>query len=74
MSVKLSGRSIDQRSDSPIDRYFERNLKIEDMDFGRISIDETTTSSDKSTKKSINAAHQTSINDTPPEAGDCNPC
>ncbi|KAF3543444.1 hypothetical protein DY000_02007312 [Brassica cretica] len=28
----------------------------------------TTTSSDKSTAKSIDAAHQTSINDTPPEA------
>ncbi|KAF2577465.1 hypothetical protein F2Q68_00006738 [Brassica cretica] len=43
---------------------------MEDMDFGRISIDETTTtSSDMSTKKSIDAAHQTSIDDTPPEAG-----
>ncbi|KAF3511420.1 hypothetical protein F2Q69_00006584 [Brassica cretica] len=29
----------------------------------------TTTSSDKSTAKSIDAAHQTSIDDTPPEAG-----
>ena len=46
------------------------NLKMEDMDFGRISIDETTTtSSDKSTEKSIEAAHQTSIDDTPPEEG-----
>ena len=43
---------------------------MKDMDFGRISIDETTkTSSDKSTEKSIDAAHQTSIDDTPPEAG-----
>ena len=42
---------------------------MEDIDFGRIWIDETTTiSSDKSTAKSIDAAHQTSINDTPPEA------
>ncbi|WZZ35128.1 hypothetical protein YC2023_018529 [Brassica napus] len=46
------------------------NIKMEDMDFGRISIDETTTtSSDKSTEKSIDAAHQTSIDDTPPEEG-----
>ncbi|KAF3606362.1 hypothetical protein DY000_02046837 [Brassica cretica] len=43
---------------------------MEDMDFGRISIDKTTTtSSNKSTAKSINAAHQTSIDDTPLEAG-----
>uniref|UniRef100_M4EYE9 Uncharacterized protein n=1 Tax=Brassica campestris TaxID=3711 RepID=M4EYE9_BRACM len=42
---------------------------MEDMDFGRISIDETTTtSSDKSAEKSIDATHQTSIDDTPPEA------
>ena len=40
------------------------------MDFGRISIDETTTtSSDKSTEKSIDATHQTSIDDTPAEEG-----
>ncbi|KAF3509171.1 hypothetical protein F2Q69_00006891 [Brassica cretica] len=43
---------------------------MEDMDFNRISIDEiTTTSSDKSIAESIDAAHQTSIDDTPPEAG-----
>ncbi|KAF3603042.1 hypothetical protein F2Q69_00034625 [Brassica cretica] len=43
---------------------------MEDMDFGRTSIDETTTtSSDESTEKSIDAAHQTSIDDSPPEAG-----
>ncbi|KAF2617821.1 hypothetical protein F2Q68_00039772 [Brassica cretica] len=43
---------------------------MEDMEFGRTSIDEmTATSSDKSTAKSIDAAHQTSIDDTPPEAG-----
>ncbi|KAG5393160.1 hypothetical protein IGI04_023123 [Brassica rapa subsp. trilocularis] len=43
---------------------------MEDMDFGRISVDETTTtSSDMSTEKSIDAAHQTSIDDTPPKAG-----
>ena len=43
---------------------------MEDMDFGQISIDETTTtSSDKSTEKLIDAAHQTSIDDPPPEAG-----
>ncbi|KAF3554676.1 hypothetical protein F2Q69_00012860 [Brassica cretica] len=42
---------------------------MEDMEFGQISIDEmTTTSSDMSTAKSIDAAHQTSIDDTPPEA------
>ncbi|KAF2566014.1 hypothetical protein F2Q68_00025283 [Brassica cretica] len=42
---------------------------MEDMEFGRISIDEmTTTSSDMSTAKSIDAAHQTSIDDTQPEA------
>ncbi|KAF2554252.1 hypothetical protein F2Q68_00033841 [Brassica cretica] len=42
---------------------------MEDMNFGRISIDETTTtSSNKSTAKSIDGAHQTSI-DTLPEAG-----
>ena len=40
------------------------------MDFGQISIDETTTiSSDKSTAKSIDVAHHTSIDDTPSEAG-----
>ncbi|KAF3532206.1 hypothetical protein DY000_02040066 [Brassica cretica] len=43
---------------------------MEDMEFGRISIDKITTiSSDKSTAKSIDAAHQTSIDDTPPKAG-----
>ena len=51
---------------------------MEDMDFGQISIDETTTiSSDKSTAKSIDVAHHTSIDvahhtsidETPPEAG-----
>ena len=43
---------------------------MENMDFGRISIDETTTtSSDKLMAKSIDAAHQTSIVNTPPEAG-----
>ncbi|KAF2559499.1 hypothetical protein F2Q68_00016236 [Brassica cretica] len=42
---------------------------MEDMDFGRILIDEaTTTSSDMSTEKTIDAAHQTSIDDTPLEA------
>ncbi|KAF3594514.1 hypothetical protein DY000_02021158 [Brassica cretica] len=42
---------------------------MEDMNFGRISINETTTtSSNKSTAKSIDGAHQTSI-DTLPEAG-----
>ena len=46
------------------------NLKMEDMDFGRISIDKTTTtSSNKSTAKLIDAAHQASIDDTPLEAG-----
>ncbi|KAF3512922.1 hypothetical protein F2Q69_00009930 [Brassica cretica] len=40
------------------------------MDFRRVSIDEATkTSSAMSTEKSIDAAHQTSIEDTPPEAG-----
>ncbi|KAF3604045.1 hypothetical protein F2Q69_00035069 [Brassica cretica] len=51
---------------------------MEDMDFGRTSIDEmTTTSSDESTEQSIDATHQTSIDathqtsidDTPLEAG-----
>ena len=43
---------------------------MEDMDFERISIDEaTTTSSDMSTEKQIDATHQTSIDDTPLEAG-----
>ncbi|KAF3586002.1 hypothetical protein F2Q69_00027764 [Brassica cretica] len=43
---------------------------MKDMDFGRISIDETTTtSSDMSTEKLIDAEHQTSIDNTPPEAG-----
>uniref|UniRef100_A0A0D3DLD1 Uncharacterized protein n=1 Tax=Brassica oleracea var. oleracea TaxID=109376 RepID=A0A0D3DLD1_BRAOL len=47
-----------------------RNIRMEDMEFGRTSIDEmTATSSDKSTAKSIDAAHQTSIDDPPPEAG-----
>ncbi|XP_048633166.1 uncharacterized protein LOC106409011 [Brassica napus] len=42
---------------------------MEDMDFGRISINKiTTTSSDESTKKSIDGEHQTSVNATPPEA------
>ncbi|KAF3553580.1 hypothetical protein F2Q69_00012745 [Brassica cretica] len=42
---------------------------MEDMDFGQILIDETTTiSSDKSTAKSIDVAHHTSIDETPPEA------
>ena len=39
------------------------------MDFGRASIDNTiTTSSDESTEKSVDTAHQTSIDDTSPEA------
>ncbi|KAF3527581.1 hypothetical protein DY000_02039176 [Brassica cretica] len=43
---------------------------MEDMDFGRTSIDETTTtSSDESTEQSIDATHQTSIDDILPEAG-----
>ncbi|KAF3594256.1 hypothetical protein DY000_02021273 [Brassica cretica] len=43
---------------------------MEDMDFGQASIDEiATTSSDESTEISVNTAHQTSIDDTPPEAG-----
>ena len=43
---------------------------MEDMDFGQPSIDEiATTSSDESTEISVNTAHQTSIDDTPPEAG-----
>ncbi|KAF3501292.1 hypothetical protein F2Q69_00043558 [Brassica cretica] len=43
---------------------------MEDMDFGRTSIDETTTtSSDESTQQSIDATHQTSIDDILPEAG-----
>ena len=42
---------------------------MEDMDFGRASIDNTiTTSSDESTEKSVDTAHQTSIDDTSPEA------
>ncbi|KAF3509169.1 hypothetical protein F2Q69_00006893 [Brassica cretica] len=49
--------------------WIVRNLKMEDMEFGRISIYEmTTTSSDKSIAESIDAAHQTSIDDTPPKA------
>ena len=40
------------------------------MEFGRISINEmTTTLSDRSIAELIDAAHQTSIDDTPPEAG-----
>ncbi|KAF2544807.1 hypothetical protein F2Q70_00021839 [Brassica cretica] len=51
---------------------------MEDMDFGRTSIYEATTMSvdistailsDKSTEISIDDAHQTSIDSTPPEAG-----
>ncbi|KAF3552171.1 hypothetical protein DY000_02007775 [Brassica cretica] len=43
---------------------------MEDMDFGRASIDNTTTtSSDESTEKSVDTARQTSIDDTSPEAG-----
>jgi len=43
---------------------------MEDMDFGRASIDNiATTSSDESTEKSVDTAHQTSIDDTSPEAG-----
>ncbi|KAF3564497.1 hypothetical protein DY000_02015055 [Brassica cretica] len=43
---------------------------MEDMEFGRISINEmTTTLSDRSIAESIDAAHQTSMDDTPPEAG-----
>ncbi|KAF3596530.1 hypothetical protein DY000_02022179 [Brassica cretica] len=43
---------------------------MEDMDFGRASIDEIArTSSDESTEISVDTAHQTSIDDTPPEAG-----
>ena len=43
---------------------------MEDMDFGRASIDNiATTSSDESTEISVDTAHQTSIDDTPPEAG-----
>ncbi|KAF3580233.1 hypothetical protein DY000_02030668 [Brassica cretica] len=42
---------------------------MEDMDFGRASIDNTaTTSSDELTEKSVDTAHQTSIDDTSPEA------
>ena len=40
------------------------------MDFGRTLIDEMRTiSSDESTEQSIDATHQTSIDDTPSEAG-----
>ena len=43
---------------------------MENMDFGRTSIDELIiTSSDGSTKKSIDASLQISIDNTPPEAG-----
>ncbi|KAF2590771.1 hypothetical protein F2Q70_00038815 [Brassica cretica] len=43
---------------------------MEDMDFSRASIDNTaTTSSDESIEKSVDTAHQTSIDDTSPEAG-----
>ncbi|KAF3572164.1 hypothetical protein F2Q69_00059111 [Brassica cretica] len=43
---------------------------MEDMDFSRASIDNTaTTSSDESTEKSVDTAHQTWIDDTSPEAG-----
>ncbi|KAF3595350.1 hypothetical protein DY000_02022181 [Brassica cretica] len=43
---------------------------MEDMDFGRASIDDIAkTSSDESTEISVDTAHQTSIDDTPPEAG-----
>ncbi|KAF2533257.1 hypothetical protein F2Q70_00029909 [Brassica cretica] len=43
---------------------------MEDIDFGRASIDNiATTSSDESTEKSVDTAHQTSIDDTSPEAG-----
>ena len=43
---------------------------MEDMDFGRASIDDIVkTSSDESTEISVDTAHQTSIDDTPPEAG-----
>ncbi|KAF2595662.1 hypothetical protein F2Q68_00009388 [Brassica cretica] len=42
---------------------------MEDMDFGQASIDNiATTSSDKSTAISVDTAHQTSIDDTSPEA------
>ncbi|KAF3578007.1 hypothetical protein DY000_02031225 [Brassica cretica] len=43
---------------------------MEDMDFGRASIDNiATTSSDESTEILVDTAHQTSIDDTPPEVG-----
>ena len=43
---------------------------MEDMDFGRASIDNIgTTSSDESIEKLVDTAHQTSIDDTSPEAG-----
>ena len=43
---------------------------MEDMDFGRASIDNTTTTSrDESAEKSVDTARQTSIDDTLPEAG-----
>ncbi|KAF3604049.1 hypothetical protein F2Q69_00035067 [Brassica cretica] len=42
---------------------------MEDMDFSRTLIDEMRTiSSDESTEQLIDATHQTSIDDTPPEA------
>ncbi|KAF3548665.1 hypothetical protein DY000_02007781 [Brassica cretica] len=42
---------------------------MEDLDFGRASIDNIgTTSSDESTEKLVDTAHQTSIDDTSPEA------
>ncbi|KAF3532037.1 hypothetical protein DY000_02039624 [Brassica cretica] len=43
---------------------------MEDMDFSRTLIDEMRTiSSDELTEQLIDATHQTSIDDTPPEAG-----
>ncbi|KAF3559017.1 hypothetical protein F2Q69_00013110 [Brassica cretica] len=43
---------------------------MENMDFGRTSIDEVRSiSSDKSTEISVDDAHQTLIDNTPPEAG-----
>ncbi|KAF2582276.1 hypothetical protein F2Q68_00004618 [Brassica cretica] len=43
---------------------------MENMDFGRTSIDEVRAiSSDMSTAISVDDAHRTSINNTPPEAG-----
>ncbi|KAF3580385.1 hypothetical protein DY000_02031562 [Brassica cretica] len=43
---------------------------MENMDFGRISINEVRAiSSDKSAAISVDVEHQTSIDNTPPEAG-----